>query len=128
MKEHACSVCGCSCLPRACIVPGCDARLDDICSVCHEEIAHDGLRVEVWTLDDCDRCRRTVEALQRLKRKVITRGLQRLRSGVEPDVDAMTALVLAHGVAPLVRIKGRFLEPREIDALIKTGALPEGAA
>jgi hypothetical protein len=34
------------------------------------------------------------------------------------NVDAMVALALADGVAPLVRIEDRFLEPKEVEGLI----------
>ncbi len=121
-RERTCKVCGCSFLPRTCVVAGCGARLADICTVCHEQVAHDGLRVTVWRLEDCPRCENAIVALEGAGRKVITRDLQRLVRGDEPDVDAMAHLAMIGGQAPLVRVDGRFLEPHEIEDLVATGS------
>lgn len=79
--------------------------------------------VVVWTLPDCPRCEKAKAALRAGGLSVTERELRRLRSGEEPDVDAMAQLLLTDETTPLVRANGRFWEPEEIDVL---GLLREG--
>jgi hypothetical protein len=62
-----------------------------------------------------------VDELKTMHRKVILHSIERLRDGSEMNVDAMVALALADGVAPLVRIEDRFLEPSEVNVLAHKG-------
>jgi hypothetical protein len=118
-REAECRLCGCRFLPRTCTVAGCGERLTDLCSVCHERVKHMGMTAVLWTLPDCDRCTRAIGALERQHRKVTRLSLQKLISGEEPDIDAMAHLSMTGSPAPLVFLDGRFLEPGEVDALIR---------
>ena len=73
----------------------------------------------VWTLPDCPRCERVKQALRTGGVPVEVRDLRLLRSGEEPDVEAMTQLVMTGEEAPLVCIGGRFLDPEEIAGLME---------
>lgn len=72
----------------------------------------------VWTLPDCPRCDKVKTALRSGGFHPVEKDLRRLRSGDEPDVDAMAHLVMTGETAPLVRVGERFLEPGEVEALI----------
>jgi hypothetical protein len=75
--------------------------------------------VTLWTLPDCPRCDKVKAALRAGGFAPDEKDLRKLRSGEEPDVDAMTHLVMTGEVAPLVRVGDRFLEPDEVDGLIE---------
>jgi glutaredoxin len=75
----------------------------------------------VWTLPDCPRCDKVKAALRAGGRPVCEKNLEKLRSGEEPDVDAMAQLMLTDELAPLVRTDDRFLGLEEIDRLIEEG-------
>jgi len=145
VHERICRVCGSSFLPRTCIVPGCKQKLTDICPICHEETEclyaprqpgamekiketaealqqasanADNTAATVWELPDCPRCHKVITALEGRGRKILCLDLRKLISGEERNIAAMTHLAMSGGAAPLVLMDGKFLEVREIDALI----------
>lgn len=118
-EESTCMLCGTRFLPRNCVVEGCGAYLMGVCPTCHEQKAHDAMRAYVWTLPECPRCSQVIQKLQAVHRRVEIRSLERLQSGEEPDVDAMAAFVLGGGVAPLVRIEGRYLDASDLKPLLE---------
>ena len=71
----------------------------------------------VWEMPTCPTCARVKSVLKRRGHEVEVRSLEALLKGQEPDNDAMVALALADGKAPLVRVDGRMLEETEIEAL-----------
>ena len=73
----------------------------------------------VWTLPDCPRCEKAKAALRSGGFVPEEKDLRKLRSGDEPDIDAMAHLAMTGGIAPLVRVGERFLEPHEVEALIE---------
>ena len=81
------------------------------------------MRIEVWMLPDCPRCHDALAVLRAADFKPSAQPIQALRSGEVQDVDAMAHLVMTDGLAPMVRVEGRFLEQEEVDALV-AGTLP----
>ena len=74
--------------------------------------------VKVWTLEHCPNCHLVIEALQADHRVVTELSLEQLIRGVEPDADALAAYAMNDNLAPLVFCGGRYIEPREVHALI----------
>lgn len=77
------------------------------------------MTVTVWTMPECPRCDRVKETLRAGGFAPLVKELAKLRSGTEPDVDAMAHLIMSGELAPIVLIGGQLLEPDEVDQLIE---------
>ena len=84
--------------------------------MCHEAAKH--CEVHVWGIPGCERCELVKKALTDRGCQVIEKDLFKLKSGVEPNIDALAAFAMSGEYVPLVCMDGRFLEPDEIDGLI----------
>jgi glutaredoxin len=76
------------------------------------------MHIEIWTLADCPRCEAAKNALRSAGLGYEERSLEALRKGEILDVDAMTEVVMRDGLAPMIRIDGRFLSDAEFEAML----------